>query len=137
LFKIRKGKITKRKRVLGGVVAVIVVVVVAVSVAVFLVTRPPPPPSPLFTVTGKEQPTEGGNGAYEVTSWNFTFAYMGTRTLQNVNLYLNYGNLPFKTVPEVTKGWTYEYIWTPADISANATITISWQGGTENYELQP
>jgi hypothetical protein len=137
LFKNRKGKITKRKRVLGGVVAVIVVVVVAVLVTVFLVTRPSPPPTPLFTVTGKEQPTEGGNGTYEVTSWNFTFAYRGTRTLQNVDLYLNNGSLPFKMVPEITKGWTYEYIWTPPDISASVTITISWQGGTENYEFQP
>jgi hypothetical protein len=136
LSKDSKGKITKRKRVLDEVVAVIVVVAVAVLAIVFLATRPSPP-SPLFTVTGKEQPTESVGGGYEVTSWNFTFAYEGTRALQNVNLYLNNGDLPFKTVPEVTKGWTYEYIWTPSDISANVTITISWQGGTENYELQP
>jgi hypothetical protein len=137
LFRNRKGKITKRKLVLGGVVAVIVVVVVAVLVIMLVTRPPPPPPSPLFTVTGKEQPTESVSGTYEVISWNFTFAYKGTRALQNVDLYLNNGSLPFKMVPEVTKGWTYEYIWTPLDISANATITISWQGGTENYEFQP
>ena len=136
MFKNRKGKITKRKLEPGGVVAAIVAVVVAVLLIVFLLPHPSPP-SPLFTVTGKEQPTESVSGTYEVTSWNFTFAYKGTRALQNVNLYLDNGNLPFKTVPEVTKGWTYEYIWTPSDINANVTITISWQGGTENYELQP
>jgi hypothetical protein len=134
-LRIERGKITKRKLVIVGVIAVIVVVVVAVLSIVFLIPRPSKP-SPLFTITGKEQPTESVGG-YEVTSWNFTFAYNGTRTLQNVNLYLNNGDLPFKTVPEVTKGWTYEYIWTPSDISANVTITISWQGGTENYEFQP
>jgi hypothetical protein len=127
------GEIMNRKFVIGGVVAVIVVVVAAVLVIVFLKA----PTSPLFTVTGKQQNTESVGGGYEVVSWNFTFAYNGTSALQNVNLYLNNGDTPFKTVPEVTKGWTDEYIWTPSDISANATITISWQGGTEHYEFQP
>jgi hypothetical protein len=131
----KKGKITKRRLVIVVVVAVIVVVVVAVLAIVFLVPHPSKP-SPLFTVTGKEQPTESVGG-YQVTSWNFTFEYNGKRALQNVSLYLDSGNLPFKTVPEVTKGWTYEYIWTPADINSNVTITVLWQGGTENYEFQP
>jgi hypothetical protein len=112
------------------------VVIVAVLVIVFLTTKPSPP-SLLFTVTGKQQSTESVGGGYEVTSWNFTFTYNGKSALQNVNLYLNNGNFPFEAVPEVTKGWTYGYIWTPSDISANVTITISWQGGTENYEFQP
>ena len=109
-------------------------IVVAVLATVFLGNAPP---SPLFTVTGKQQHTTSVGGGYEVISWNFTFAYNGANALQNVPLYLNNENMPFKTVPEVTKGWTDEYIWTPSDISANATITISWQGGTEHYEFQP
>jgi len=79
------GEITNRKRVIGVVVAVAVLVVVAFFVIVFLTA---PPPSPLFTVTGKVQPTESVGG-YEVMSWNFTFAYRGTNALQNVNIYLN------------------------------------------------
>jgi hypothetical protein len=122
-----------RKILIGGAVAVIVVVVVAVTMFIFLNQ----PPSPLFTVTGKQQHTTSVGGGYEVISWNFTFAYKGASALQNVNLYLNNGNMPFKTVPEVTKGWTNEYIWTPGDVNANVTITISWQGGTEYYEFQP
>ena len=125
-----------RKLVIGVVLAVTVVVAAAVLVIVFL-NAPSPPPSPLFTVTGKQQNTESVGSGYEVVSWNFTFAYNGASAMQNVNLYLNNGDTPFKTVPEVTKDWTYEYIWTPSDISANATITISWQGGTEQYEFQP
>jgi len=104
-----------------------------VVVAVTLLMLLNQPPSPLFTVTGKQQPTSSGL----MTNWNFTFIYNGAGTLQNVNIYLNNENTPFKTVPEVTKGWTYKYLWTPADTSAKATITISWQGGTEHYELQP
>ena len=100
-------------------------------------TAPPLSSSPLFAVTGKVQPTESVGGGYEVMSWNFTFAYNGEKTLQNVNLYLNNGNMPFKTAPEITEGWVYEYIWTPEEISKNATITVSWQGGTEYYEFQP
>jgi hypothetical protein len=125
-----------RKLVIGVVVAVTVVVVAAVLIIVFL-NAPSSPPSPLFTVTGKQQKTESVGGGYEVVSWNFTFAYNGVSAMQNVNLYLNNGDNPFKTVPEVTKGWTYEYIWTPSDISASAKITILWQGGTEQYEFQP
>jgi hypothetical protein len=124
------GETTNRKLAIGGAVTVTVVVVVAVLAIVFLGNAPP---SPLFTVTGKQQPTSSGL----MTNWNFTFVYNGASTLQNVNIYLNNENTPFKTVPEVTKGWTYEYLWTPSDTSANATITISWQGGTEHYEFQP
>jgi hypothetical protein len=95
------------------------------------------PPSPLFTVTGEQQHTTSVSGGYEVVSWNFTFAYYDANALQNLNLYLNNGNMPFKTVPEVTKGWTDEYILTPLGTSATATITISWQDGTEHYDFQP
>jgi hypothetical protein len=123
---------------IGGGVTVAVVVVIAVLVMLFLNQ----PPSPLFTVTGKQQPMETihsdylQNG-YDVINWNFTFVYNGENPLQNVNLYLNNGNMPFMSVLEVAKGWTYEYIWTSGDTTANATITISWQGGTEHYEFQP
>ena len=128
-----------RKRLLFGV-AVIAIVIVAVVLVIM--SFPTLPPSPLFTVTGKQQPMETVHGDYlennyEVISWNFTFVYNGENALQNVNLYLNDGNMPFRSVPQVAKGWTYEHIWTPGDISANATITISWQGGTEQYEFQP
>ena len=128
-----------RKLLLFGV-AVIAIVIVAVVLVIM--SFPTLPPSPLFTVTGKQQPMETVHGDYlennyEVISWNFTFVYNGENALQNVNLYLNDGNMPFKLVPQVAKGWTYEHIWTPGDISANATITISWQGGTEQYEFQP
>ena len=128
-----------RKRLLYGVAVVVAVVVVIVLVIMLFPTAPP---SPLFTVTGKQQPMETIHGDYlennyEVLNWNFTFVYNGENAFQNVNLYLNDGNMPFKLVPQVAKGWTYELIWTPGDISANATITISWQGGTEQYEFQP
>jgi hypothetical protein len=128
-----------RKLLLFGV-AVIAIVIVAVVLVIM--SFPTLPPSPLFTVTGKQQPMETVHGDYlennyEVISWNFTFVYNGENALQNVNLYLNDGNMPFRSVPQVAKGWTYEHIWTPGDISANATITISWQGGTEQYEFQP
>lgn len=113
-----------------------------VAVVLVIMSFPTAPPSPLFTVTGKQQPMETIHSdylqySYDVINWNFTFVYNGENALQNVNLYLNNGNLPFKSVPEVAKGWTYEYVWTPGDISANATITISWQGGTEQYEFTP
>jgi len=129
----------KRKLLLYGV-AVVAVVVVAVVLVIMLF--PTLPPSPLFTVTGKQQPMETIHGDYlennyEVINWNFTFAYNGKNALQNVNLYLNNGNMPFKSVPEVAKGWIYEYHWVPGEPSANSTITISWQGGTEQYEFQP
>lgn len=129
-----------RKRLLCGVA--IVVAVVVVVVVLVIMSFPTAPPSPLFTVTGKQQPMETihsdylKNG-YDVINWNFTFVYNGENALQNVNLYLNNGNMPFRSVPQVGKGWTYEYIWAPGDISANATITVSWQGGTEQYEFQP
>ena len=128
-----------RKLLLFGVA---VVAVVIVAVVLVIMSFPTLPPSPLFTVTGKQQPMETVHGDYlennyEVISWNFTFVYNGENALQNVNLYLNDGNMPFRSVPQVAKGWTYEHIWTPGDISANATITISWQGGTEQYEFQP
>ncbi len=110
---------------------------VVIAVAVFVVIFFKAPPSPLFTVTGKQQFTESVGGGYEVLSWNFTFAYNGESALQNVNLYLNNGDTAFKTVPEVTKGWVYERIWTPENTSANASITVSWQGGAEYYEFQP
>ena len=129
-----------RKRLFYGVAIVLVVVVLTVVLVIMFF--PKAPPSPLFTVTGKQQSMETihsdylENG-YNVINWNFTFAYNGENDLQNVNLYLNNGNMPFRSVPQVAKSWIYEYIWTPGDISANATITISWQGGTEQYEFQP
>ena len=128
-----------RKRLLFGVAVVAVVLVVVVFVIMFFPTAPP---SPLFTVTGKQQSMETihsdylQNG-YDVINWNFTVVYNGENALQNVNIYRNSEDLPIKVVPEVTKGWKYEKIWTPGDISANATITVSWQGGTEQYEFQP
>jgi hypothetical protein len=128
-----------RKILLCGVA---VVAAVVVAVVLVIMSFPTAPPSPLFTVTGKQQPMETIHSdylqySYDVINWNFTFVYNGENALQNVNLYLNNGNLPFRTVPQVAKGWTYEYAWTPGNISANATITISWQGGTEQYEFQP
>ena len=134
----KKGEIPNRKLLIGGVVVVVVVVIVAVWVMMFLNA----PPSPLFTVIGKQQPMETVHGDYlennyEIINWNFTFVYNGENALQNVNLYLNTGNMPFKSVPEVAKGWTYQHYVTPEDLSANATITISWQGGTERSEFQP
>ena len=127
------GETTNRKLAIGGAIAVVAVIIMAAVFITIFLNAPPPPPSPLFTVTGKQQPTSSGL----MTNWNFTFVYNGASTLQNVNIYLNNENTPFKTVPEITKGWTDEYIWTPSDTSANATITISWQGGTEHYEFQP
>jgi hypothetical protein len=122
--------------------AVAVVAAVVVAVVLVIMSFPTAPPSPLFTVTGKQQPMETIHSdylqySYDVINWNFTFTYNGENALQNVNLYLNNGNIPVKSVPQVTKGWTYEYVWALEDISANATITISWQGGTEQYEFQP
>jgi hypothetical protein len=128
-----------RKLLLLGVAVAAVVIVVVVLV---IMSFPTAPPSPLFTVTGKQQPMESihsdylQNG-YDVINWNFTFVYNGENALQNVNLYLNDGNMPFRSVPEVAKGWIYEYHWVPGDVTANATITISWQGGTEQYQFQP
>ena len=101
-----------RKRLLYGVAVAAVVVVVAVLVIMLF---PPTPPSPLFTVTGKQQSMETihsdylQNG-YDVTNWNFTFVYNGENALQNVNLYLNDGNMPFKSVPQVAKDWICEWI---------------------------
>jgi hypothetical protein len=122
--------------------AVAVVAAVVVAVVLVIMSFPTAPPSPLFTVTGKQQPMETIHSdylqySYDVINWNFTFTYNGENALQNVNLYLNNGNIPVKSVPQVTKGWTYEYVWALEDISANATITISWQGGTEQYDFQP
>jgi hypothetical protein len=116
--------------------------VVVIAVVLVIMSFPTLPPSPLFAVSGKQQSMETIHGdylqnGYDVINWNFTFAYNGESALQNVNLYLNNGNMPFRSVPEIAKGWTYEYIWTPGDISANATITISWQGGTEQYDFPP
>ncbi|MGD6850829.1 MAG: hypothetical protein ACQCN6_02065 [Candidatus Bathyarchaeia archaeon] len=126
-------------RKLLAVILVAVVLIVATVLVVSFINTPSEPsePSPLFAVTGKQQQTNATSGDYQVTSWNFTFNYNGAKTLQNVNLYLNNGDMPFKTVPSVTEGWTYQYIWTPGDIGANAMITVSWQGGTEQYEFQP
>jgi hypothetical protein len=123
------------KKRLVAVAAVLVVIVIVVSSVIFL-NSPAPPKGPLFTVTGKQQTTQSVSG-YNVVSWNFTFAYRGDTPLQNVNLFLDNGDTPFKTVSEVTTNWVYEYIWTPEDLTANRTITISWQGGTESYEFQP
>ncbi len=123
-----------RKWLIAGTTTVAVIIIVIVFGAVFL--NSPEPKSPLFTVAGRQQTTKSVGG-YDVISWNFTFGYNGEETLQNVNLFLNNDDMSFKTVPEVTKGWGYEYVWTPGDINANATITVSWQGGTEYYEFQP
>lgn len=103
----------KRNLFAFGVAILAVAVVVGIFEAIFLTT----PPSPLFTVAGKQQPTESLGGGYQVTSWNFTFAYNGEKALQNVNLYLNDEDMAFKSVPEVTEGWIHEYIWTPGDIA--------------------
>ena len=124
------------RKLLIAVTFAAAVLVAATILAVSLINTSTDP-SPLFTVTGKEQQTHSVAGGYQVTSWNFTFTYNGAKALQNVNLYLNNGDMPFKTVPSITKGWTDQYIWTPGDIGADAKITVSWQGGTENYEFQP
>jgi hypothetical protein len=109
--------------------------VAALLVVFFL--NPPAPPSRLFTATGKQQTTKSVSGLYDVVSWNFTFIYRGEKTLQNVNLFIDNQNMPFKTVPEVTKNWVHEYIWTPENLNASRIVTISWQGGTESFEFQP
>ncbi len=122
------------------VVHLIVASVLAVTMILFAMTSflsAPESKSPLFSVTGKQQATQSVDGHYGVVSWNFTFAYRGEKPLQNVNLFLDKYDAPFKIVPEVTKNWVYEYIWTPEDLTANRTITISWFGGTESYEFQP
>jgi hypothetical protein len=131
-----KVSIMNRKLVIIGAVFIIVVIVAAVSVIVFL-NAPKSSQSLFFTVTGREQNGIPAGVSNSIVSWNFSFTYNHENTLQNVNLFLNNGDMPFKTVPEVTKGWTNEYIWTPSDINANATITISWQGGTEKFGFQP
>jgi hypothetical protein len=123
-----------RKLVIIGVVLAIVVIIAAVSINFFL-NAPKSSNSQFFTVTGKEQNGIPEGVSNSIVSWNFTFTYNHENNLQNVNLFLNNGDMPFKTVPEVTKAWKYEYIWTPSDIKANATITISWQGGTEKFEF--
>jgi hypothetical protein len=125
-----------RKMVIIGAVFVIVVMVATVSVIIFL-SALNSSKSPFFIVTGREQNGIPAGVSHSIVSWNFTFTYNHENNLQNVNLFLNNGDMPFKTVPEVTKAWIYEYIWTPSDIKANATITISWQGGTEKFEFQP
>jgi heme/copper-type cytochrome/quinol oxidase subunit 2 len=123
-----------QKLIIGATIIAAVIIVAAVLVVLFYGTQPT---SPMFTVTGKQQTTPSVSGDYTVTSWNFTFVYNGANTLQNVNFYLDTGNMPFKTVPQITKGWTDQYIWTPEDLQANRTITVSWQGGTESYEFHP
>jgi hypothetical protein len=125
----------KRKNMVVGV-AVIAAIIIVAGVLVVLF-RGNQSPSPLFTVTGKQQTTRSVSNEYDVTSWNFTFLYNGARSLQNVNFYLDTGNMPFKAVPEITQGWTDQYIWTPEDLQASHMITVSWQGGTERYEFQP
>jgi hypothetical protein len=132
--------VVNRKLLIGGAIAA--VVVVAAVFAVMLLNAPPAQPSPLFSVTGKQQSMETTHSdylqnGYDVINWNFTVVYNGEKALQNVNIYRNNQDLPIKTVPEVTKGWAYENIWTPGDITANATIIVAWQGGTETYEFQP
>ena len=109
-----KGEKMNRKHLFYGVAIVAVVIVVVVLVIMSLPTSPPST-SPLFTVTGKQQSMETihsdylQNG-YDVTNWNFTFVYNGENALQNVNLYLNDGNMPFKSVPQVAKDWICEWI---------------------------
>lgn len=98
---------------------------------------PHTPESSLFTVTGKQQLATSVDGTYHVTSWNFTFLYNGEKAIQNVNFLLDNKDTPFKTVPEITKNWYSEHIWTPEDLKAARTITISWQGGTESYQFEP
>jgi hypothetical protein len=99
--------------------------------------NPDTPDSSPFAVTGKQQLTTSVDGTYHVTSWNFTFLYNGEKAIQNVNFFLDNKDTPFKTVPEIAKNWYSEYIWTPENLKANRTITISWQGGTESYQFQP
>ena len=90
-----------------------------------------------FVATGKQQSTRSVSGQYDVVSWNFTFHYVGEKSIQNVNFFLDNQDTPFKTVPEITTNWVYSYIWTPEDLSASRAITISWQGGTQSFEFQP
>ena len=91
----------------------------------------------LFAATGNQQTTKSVNGQYDVISWNFTIQYLGAKSIQNVNFFLDNQDIPFKTVPQITPNWTYTYIWTPEDLSASRTIIISWQGGTQSFEFQP
>jgi hypothetical protein len=90
-----------------------------------------------FVATGKQQSTMSVNGQYDVVSWNFTFHYVGEKSIQNVNFFLDNQDTPFKTVPEITTNWVYTHIWTPEDLNATRKITISWQGGTQSFEFQP
>jgi len=87
--------------------------------------------------TGIQQITKSINGQYDVTSWNFTFQYIGEKTIQNVNFFLDNQDTPFKSVPEVAPNWMYTYIWTPEDLTATRIVTVSWQGGVQTFEFKP
>jgi hypothetical protein len=93
--------------------------------------------STLFAATGKQQATKSVNGQYDVISWNFTFQYLGAKSIQNINFFLENQDIPFKTVPQITPDWFYTYIWTPEDLSSSRTVIISWQGGTQSFEFEP
>jgi hypothetical protein len=119
---------------------VVIDIVVAIFIAgfhVMIYLNQQVPISHQFDAFGKQQTTKSVNGQYDVTSWNFTFFYRGEKTIQNVNFFLDSQDMPFKTVPEVTNGWVYSYIWTPEDLNATRTIVIAWQGGTESFRFQP
>jgi hypothetical protein len=90
-----------------------------------------------FIVTGYQQSAKSVNGQYNVVSWNFTFKYIGEKSIQNVNFFLGNDTSPFLTEPEITTDWVYTYMWTPEDLSASRTVTISWQGGVQTSEFQP
>ncbi|NLF88432.1 hypothetical protein GX563_06380 [Candidatus Bathyarchaeota archaeon] len=90
-----------------------------------------------FIATGLQQTTKSINNQYDVTSWNFTFQYTGKKTIQNVNFFLDNQDTPFKSVPEVAPDWMYTYIWTPEDLTATRTVTVSWQGGVQTFNFEP
>jgi hypothetical protein len=119
---------------------VVIVIVVTIFIAGFhmiIFLNQQVPMSHPFDAFAKQQTTKSVSGQYDVTSWNFTFFYRGEKPIQNVNFFLDSQDMPFKTVPEVTKGWVYSYIWTPEDLNATRTIVIAWQGGTASFKFQP
>jgi hypothetical protein len=129
---LRGLKETEKEIVLVGIIVVVMVVA-----AVFVGTMYSKPSSgEQFTVVGKEWHLPSANGD-TVTTWNFTFAYNGDKTLLDVELYLNNNTKPFLVVPEMTEGWTDYYTWTPSNVAAPTEITIEWQNGIEQYEFQP
>lgn len=88
-----------------------------------------------FIATGYQQTAKSVNGQYDVVSWNFTFQYVGEKSVQNVNFFLGNDTSPFLTESEIATGWVYTYMWTPEDLGATRVVTVSWQGGVQTFEF--